>query len=223
MENSKELFVKAFIEAERLANSKIPKEDEIEWEFSDKFLRKMDKLIKKNNRIKLSTRRTVTKGLLAAIIAITVLVTSLMSVSATRKPIIEFVKKVFSQFNEITLSEDSPPTVDKIETEYTLTYLPEGFKLNTYQKDDYSVFAVWKNDLGEEIAFFQNAIDSNFAIDNEHTYRELEINGLKAYLMEDEYGSLLRWSDGYYSFAIKVPASIKNDIITLQKNISEKN
>lgn len=223
MENAKELFVKAFMEAEVLDNAEIPNEDEIEWAFSDKFLRKMDKLIKKNNRVSLSTRRTVTKGLIAAIITVIVVLTGLMSVAGIREPIIEFVKKVFPQFNEITLNEQATPTVHTIETEYTLTNLPEGYELDTYQKDDYSVFAVWKNDAGEEIVFIQNVLDSNFTIDNENDYREIEINGQKAYLMEDEYGSTVIWTDGYYWLIIKVPAYMKDDIMTLQKNISEKN
>ncbi len=223
MENAKELFVKAFMEAEVLDNAEIPNEDEIEWAFSDKFLRKMDKLIKKNNRVSLSTRRTVTKGLIAAIITVIVVLTGLMSVAAIREPIIEFVKKVFPQFNEITLNEQASPTVDTIEIEYTLTNLPEGYELDTYQKDDYSVFAVWKNEAGEEIVFIQNVLDSNFTIDNENDYREIEINRQKAYLMEDEYGSTVIWTDGYYWLIIKIPAYMKDDIMTLQKNISEKN
>lgn len=222
MDNAKELFVKAFMEAERLDNAEIPSEDEIQWEFSEKFVRSMDKLVKKNNRIKFSTRRTLTKSLIAAIIAIMVLFTGLMSVAATRKPIIEFVKRVLSQFNEITLSENSIPPVETIQTEYTLTNLPEGYEISEYKKSDINVFVVWLNESGEEIVFSQNILDSNVLIDNEHEYRELEINGLKAYLTEDKYGRTLRWSDGYYCFTIKVPNSIKNDITTLQENISEK-
>ncbi len=145
-----------------------------------------------------------------------------MSVSATRKPIIEFVKKVFSQFNEITLSENLDPPVETIQTEYTLTNLPEGYEISNYQKSVNSVFIIWTNESGEEIVFSQELLDSDFTIDNEYGYRELEINGLKAYLSEDEYGCALRWSDGYYCFTITVPTSIKSDIINLQENISEK-
>lgn len=94
MEDCKELFVKAFMEAERLDNQKMPNEEEIKWEFSEKFERSMNKLIKKNDRIQLSTRRNIKKGLLAAIIAIIVLFTGLMSVSATRTPFIEFIKNI---------------------------------------------------------------------------------------------------------------------------------
>lgn len=223
MEDCKELFVKAFMEAERLDNQKMPNEEEIKWEFSEKFERSMNKLIKKNDRIQLSTRRNIKKGLLAAIIAIIVLFTGLMSVSATRTPFIEFIKKIFPKYNEITISEESTPPVNTIETEYTLTALPQGYVLDTYQSDEYSVFAIWKNDRGEEISFSQRLLDSSFTIDNEHYYEEFEINGHKAYYVEDAYGAVLKWEDGYYWLTISVPASNINDIKTLQQKISEKN
>ena len=53
MENSKSMFIKAFLEAEALDNAKLKSEDEIEWEFSEKFENSMNKLIKKNNTIKI--------------------------------------------------------------------------------------------------------------------------------------------------------------------------
>lgn len=223
MENAKELFVKAFMEAERLDNADLPREDEIQWDFSEKFEKSMQKLIRKNNRIQLSTRRTVTKSLLAAIIAIMVLFTGLMSVAATRKPIIEFVKKVFSQFNEITLSNESAPPVDTIETEYTLTDLPDGFNLDTYQKDDYSVFSVWKNEAGEEIVLTQALLDSNFSIDTEHEYKEIIMNGYEAFLSKYEYNSTLTWTDGDYWFTLNVSNRLNDELTNLAKNISEKN
>ncbi len=223
MEHCKELFVKAFMEAERLDNQKMPNEEEIKWEFSEKFERSMNKLIKKNDRIRLSTRRNIRKGLLAAIIAIIVLFTGLMSVSATRTPFIEFIKKIFPKYNEITISEESTPPVNTIETEYTLTALPQGYVLDTYQSDEYSVFAIWRNDKGEEIVFSQNVLGSNISVDTEYNYEEVYVNGLKAYLNTYEYNSVLNWSDNQYWFILNVPSVLSDDIITMAENISEKN
>lgn len=223
MENSKDLFVKAFMEAERLDNINLPNEEEIDWNFSEKFERSMNKLIKKNDRIKLSTRRRIRKGLLAAIIAIIVLFTGLMSVSATRTPFIEFIKRIFPQFNEITISEESSPPVETIETEYTLSDLPQGYVLDTYQSDDYSVFAIWKNDSSEEIFFFQNILDTELNINNEYNYQELTINGQEAYLNEYEYNSSLVWTNGIYWFRLNVPNELSDDILTMAENIIEKN
>lgn len=223
MGNRKELFIKAFLEAERIDYSNLKREEEIEWDFSEKFEKSMNKLIKKNNHIQLSTRRNIRKGLLAAIVAIIVTFTGLISVSATQTPFIEFVKKIFPQFNEITLSEESTPPVNKIETEYTLTNLPDGFEMTEYQKDNLGVLMTWINNNGDEITFSQNIVDTNFTIDNEHNYKEQNIIGYKSYYIEDEAGALLRWTDGYYWFTLSVPKNLHNEIITLAENISEKN
>lgn len=223
MENSKSMFIRAFLEAEALDNAKLKSEDEIEWEFSEKFENSMNKLIKKNNIIKISTRRNIRKGLLAAIVAIIVLFTGLMSVTATRTPFIEFIKKVFPQYNEITLSEESTPPVDKIETEYTLTDLPDDFEMTEYQKDDLVVMSKWENQTGEEIVLFQEILDPNLSIDTEHNFQELNINGFEAYLMIAENNSVLSWTNGYYWFTLNVPNDLQKIIIDLAENISEKN
>lgn len=219
MDNVKKLFIQALIEAKDKELSKLKSEDEIEWEFSEKFENSMNKLIKKNNHIQLSTRRTVRRGLLAAIVAIIVLFTSLMSVTATRTPFIEFIKKVFPQYNEITLSEESTPPVDKIETEYTLTALPEGFEVKEYQKDDLGILTVWENSNGNRIILMQDLLDSNFSFDNEHEYEELYINGYEAYY----YSSQLTWTDGIYWFTLGITNGEKSEILELAKNIVEKN
>lgn len=219
MDNVKKLFIQALIEAKDKELSKLKSEDEIEWEFSEKFENSMNKLIKKNNHIQLSTRRTVRRGLLAAIIALLIVFTGLMSVSATRESIIEFVKKVFSNHNEITLSENSTPPVDKIETEYTLTALPEGFEVKEYQKDDLGILTVWENSNGNRIILMQDLLDSNFSFDNEHEYEELYINGYEAYY----YSSQLTWTDGIYWFTLGITNGEKSEILELAKNIVEKN
>ena len=223
MENSKSMFIRAFLEAEALDNAKLKSEDEIEWEFSEKFEISMNKLIKKNNTIKISTRRNIRKGLLAAIVAIIVLFTGLMSVTATRTPFIEFVKKVFSQYNEITLSENSMSPVERIETEYTLTDLPDDFEMTECQKDDLVVMSKWENQTGEEIVLFQEILDPNLSIDTEHNFQELNINGFEAYLMIAENNSVLSWTNGYYWFTLNVPNDLQKIIIDLAENISEKN
>lgn len=217
------MFIRAFLEAEALDNAKLKSEDEIEWEFSEKFENSMNKLIKKNNTIRISTRRNIRKGLLAAIVAIIVLFTGLMSVTATRTPFIEFVKKVFSQYNEITLSENSMSPVVRIETEYTLTDLPDDFEMTEYQKDDLVVMSKWENQTGEEIVLFQEILDPNLSIDTEHNFQELNINGFEAYLMIAENNSVLSWTNGYYWFTLNVPNDLQKIIIDLAENISEKN
>lgn len=225
MKNSKELFIKAFLEAERIDNSKLKSEDEIEWDFSEKFEKSMNKLIKKNNHIKLSTRRNIRKGLLVAIVAIIVTFTGLMSVSAARTPFVEFIKSLDKRnsMTEIHLDPDSTPPVDTIETEYTLSYVPDGYKLKTYQKDELRVFIIWENDKNEEIVFSQSILDSNYSVDNENNYQEIIVNGYEAYLNEYELSSTLLWRDDCYWFNLIIPNSLDKNVIEMSKTICEKN
>lgn len=224
MDNVKKLFVQALIEVENKEISKLKGEDEIEWEFSEKFENSMNKLIRKNNHIRLSTRRTVRRGLLAAIIALIAVFSGLMSVSATREPIVNFVKRVFSDHNEMTMSWNSVLPVDRIETEYTLYDLPEEYELTTYEKDEIGVFSRWKSSVdNSEIVFSQDILLVNMSIDNEHNYRETVVNGYTAYLNQYEFNTSLTWTDGTYLFTLNVPNSLNIDITDLAKNIIEKN
>lgn len=224
MDNVKKLFVQALIESENKEISKLKGEDEIEWEFSEKFENSMNKLIRKNNHIRLSTRRTVRRGLLAAIIALIAAFSGLISVSATREPIVNFVKRVFSDHNEMTMSWNSVLPVDRIETEYTLYDLPEEYELTTYEKDEIGVFSRWKSSVdNSEIVFSQDILLVNMSIDNEHNYRETVVNGYTAYLNQYEFNTSLTWTDGTYLFTLNVPNSLNIDITDLAKNIIEKN
>ncbi len=45
---NKELFIKAFLKAEAVDNSKVKSEEEIEWLFSEKFEKSMEKLLQDN-------------------------------------------------------------------------------------------------------------------------------------------------------------------------------
>ena len=223
MTANRELFIKAFIEADSAEIEKYLKKDDFHYEFSEAFERKMNRLISKDNRIRISTRRKISKALIAALIAIIVLLTGLMSVSASREKIVEFIERVFSTNTQITLSENSAPTPETIETAYTLGYVPEGFELKQYDADDFSVLAIWENKIGEEIVFTQDILNIDLSIDNEHSYRTIEINGYKAYLLYDKFETIMCFSDGEYWFKIIVPKELKDEIILISEKIIKEN
>ena len=64
--SNKELFVKAFLEAEKIEYAPFL-DNSVEWEVSKDFERKMNALINKNNHIKLSSRRRISRSLIAAV------------------------------------------------------------------------------------------------------------------------------------------------------------
>lgn len=220
---NKELFKQAFLEADAIEMEKYQNKDDFHHEFSKSFEKKMNKLIAKNNRISLYTRRKISKALIAAIIAIIVLFTGLMSVSASREKIIEFVENILSQYTQIELSEDSPETPDTIETAYTISDIPKGFTLKQYDLEETGVYAIWEDDKSAEIVFMQDILNGDFAIDNEFNYEKTTINDYPAYIYGDKTTYFISWSDGEYWFTIHVPTEHKDSLLTMAENISEKN
>lgn len=222
MQSNKELFIKAFMEAERIKYADYQNEDDFDVEFSEEFKQKMQKLISKDNRIKMPTRRRITRALLAAIIAVIIMFSGLMSVSATRAKIIEFVETVKSHYVNVELSDESQPVVETIETAYTLTNLPEGYKLTSYQQSDNSVFAIWNNDSGDELAFQQLLLNTDTSIDNEHSYEKIVMDDKVLYFSNSNSDSSIIWHDEFYIYQINSNALDKDELIELSKNIAKK-
>lgn len=218
----KELFVSAFMQAEQILNAPYLKNSDFNFEFSDKFESKMQSLISKERRIKFSTRRKISKSLLAAVIAAVIMLTGTMSVSASRRKLIDFVETLTPGFLSIDIAKDSQLDDETIKTEYTLKTVPNGFKIVQYDKNDYGVFCVWKNESGEKIVFSQDPISTSVSMDNEHIFERTLVNGNKAYFHGENENLFITWNDGSYWFSIAATSTDKETLLDYAKNIIEK-
>lgn len=219
---NKELFVNAFIEAEKIEYTDFLDKSFFTFEFSPKFEKKMSKLISKEHRIKFSTRSKISKSLIAAVVAIIVMFTGLMSVSATRRKAVDFIEKIFPNYISIALTDDSKPKYNYIETEYTISNVPKEYKLVQYLKNEFSVSVIWENPEGNQLLFEQDIISTDITIDNEHILNKTDINGNKAYIYGENNNLYIAWNDGVYWYCIGEDSSDEDKIINYAKNISKK-
>lgn len=218
----KELFVSAFMQAEQILNAPYLENSDFGFEFSDKFESKMQSLISKERRIKFSTRRKISKSLLAAVIAAVIMLTGTLSVSASRRKLIDFVETLTPGFLSIDIAKDSQPGNEIIKNEYTLKDVPDGFKIVQYDKNDYGVFCVWKNESGEKIVFSQDPISTSVSMDNEHIFERTLVNGNNAYFHGEDGNLFITWNDGTYWFSIAATSTDKETLLDYAKNIIEK-
>lgn len=218
----KELFVSAFMQAEQILNAPYLENFDFGFEFSDKFESKMQSLISKERRIKFSTRRKISKSLLAAVIAAMIMLTGTLSVSASRRKLIDFVETLTPGFLSIDIAKDSQPGNEIIKNEYTLKDVPDGFKIVQYDKNDYGVFCVWKNESGEKIVFSQDPISTSVSMDNEHIFERTLVNGNNAYFHGEDGNLFITWNDGTYWFSIAATSTDKETLLDYAKNIIEK-
>lgn len=216
-----ELF-NAFREVASKEFAHIPDEDDIEYEFSERFNKKMDKLFKKIERN--SNYPTVghSKRIITVLAAILIIFTGLMSVSAIREPVVNFIVEKYETFIELFFWGD---TSEQIEYEYGFSKIPKGFELINKTNSDGVVYSEYKNAETEEVIILDQSITDGswISIDNEHGETTIEIiKGNKTYIYTNNNGEKIQaiWIKGTYYFILTYYGEIeKNEFIDLISTI----
>lgn len=177
-----------------------------EHEFSDKFDRKMRKLIKRRSRSYFSL--ICTAGRRAACIAVIVLLllANPFTVNAVKQRILGFLKEDHSDHAELTVDiDDNTECMQTLETVYDISDIPEGFEI--YQVSDSPAwhYVMYKKDR-DYIMFSQMLVqDYHPYLDNEQSgFDELEDRG-NNYLIHYVIGTdqcTFIWNDGVYAFEV---------------------
>ncbi|MBP3446475.1 MAG: DUF4367 domain-containing protein [Clostridia bacterium] len=180
----------------------VPSEAEIEYEFSDRFYIKMNKLIRD---VEYNNKHLVSKGkrnVIAFVAAVIILLTGLMSVSAVRESLLEFFVNIQKTFAEFTFGGETTKQIDYV---YSFLELPEGFVLTNEEVDlDMSVYRRYYNtDTEESIVLMQNTTDGmHMSVDRENgAYEKILLEDTEIYLYENNLQNSIfaQWiQDGYY-------------------------
>lgn len=201
----------------------IPNEEDIEYEFSEKFNKKMTKLLRKAEHKDIHRSAKISKRIIAVAAAIVLILAGLMSVSAIREPVVNFVLDFFEDHIDFGFSGD---VSQEIEYEYGFSKIPEGFDL-VNKISDYDIkYTEFKNEkTGDELIFKQTITDQkSISVDNEHGISTTNfINGMEVYIYEHENGNYIHanWIKETYSFLLVYYGDIeKEEFIDLVKSIN---
>lgn len=138
--------------------------------FSDRFNKKMDKLVRRRSSSYYEFICTSGRRAACTAAAIVLIFSCSMSVRACREAVYRFVVNAFSDHDNVVVDKQediaSPATIEQV---YTIAALPEGFEETSHSETGSSVFTAYMN--GEKfILFSQYTADSyNKDIDNEHS------------------------------------------------------
>ena len=127
---------------------------DVNAEFSEKFERKMDKLIRRRNKPYFNL--ICTGGRRAACIAAVVIILSAssLSVEAVREAVHDFFMSIFEDHTAVSVNSDTEKDYQAtIEEEYAISNLPDGFELSDYNRDSGTIFAAYFN--GDKYIFFE--------------------------------------------------------------------
>ena len=223
MSVSKEEFFDILREYASKEFEHIPKsDDEIDYEFSEEFEKKMEKLIDSigNNKKprKLNHRKTIAILIAAIIVAFA----GAMSVGAIRKPIVEFIYKVYDGFTDLLFEGD---TTDNITYKYSISEIPEGFVETERLVNDNTNYVRYENiKENKRITLTQSPTeDISISWDNENGHIEnFTVNGIEIsiYISDRNDCRIAFWSmdSNYIELAYHGTTTI-NEVLNLVKYV----
>lgn len=163
-----------------------------------------------------SYRIPLRKRLVLALIAVALCLVG-CTAYVNRMEVANFIQEVFSDHAKVSPKDDSsnnnaPST---IETEYTLTFLPEGYEYCEEESivNFMNINRVWKN-ADKYIFFYQNTLQSANYFDIERNECEVIVleNISLYYRMENGY-KVFMWTDGSYVYKIEFMESFSDEIV----------
>ena len=217
MSMSKTEFKNAFREVVSSEFAHIPTdENSIDFTFSARFNKRMEKLIRSQKKPYWNIINTTTKRVAVIIVAIFTVFTATFSVKALREPIINFIKQVYETFTHYSFGGDK---TEKIEREYTIK-VPNGFNKTNRIENDAIILTEYTNSSDDIIEFNQMTTEysTGYFVDNENGDIKTEmINEIEVEFKERYDTKSAIWAKDGYVFAIDCYGSV--DWNTIKKII----
>lgn len=141
-------------------------ENIISYTFSDRFVKKMEKLIRLQKKAYYNIINTNLKRIAIVCLVAVLLLVSTGKASAICEPIVKFFVEIYKNSINFSFQGD---TTNKITKEYEISFLPEGFQQTDHTSDDIQSARTYENDRGNMLIFSQRITENTeHDVDNEH-------------------------------------------------------
>lgn len=207
--------------AENIMIDSLPKEEALSHNFSKRFQKKMNKLIREERRspfIKTFVNYS-RKVAIIFLIFISIAFATTMSVEAYRVRFFEVVIEVWEEFTSIIFKDKQNIDDGKL-IPVNPTYIPDNFKIIEHEINSYEQFIYWQNDNGIEIMFEQAKITANSIITDTEgiDIEELLIGEQKIIYFTNKNVNQIYWNDSNYIYTI-ISEYDKNELLKMVESI----
>lgn len=211
-----EKYDKLMLEALRLYKEQqlksIPLEDEIDYEFSESFQKKIEKLIRKQKKAFWRFFQSAGRKAAAIILALIIGLSATLSIDAIREPIFEFFYRVFLTHTDIEYSQNSNKTITEY---YTLSKVPDDYirTADTFF-NELSTYISWANNTGKQIKLRQSSKNTSTNFDSEDgRVRETSINGINTLYCNNGSLIICTWTEYGYCFTLIYPSELEENFM----------
>lgn len=190
-----------------------------EFEFSQEHQKKMNALFRGEQKKykKVQMKKSMRKISAVAAVFIVILSIFVMSVSAWRVKILNFVLNISQTDSDIDFDGDGNDSYDS--DGINLGYIPKDFVL-TKKDTDNGLYLKFEKDT-YYFSFKMNTVTANMGIDTENADMEkISINGHEGIYSENDNHNILVWYDEEFAYSI-VGNSEKSDIVKIAENIKK--
>lgn len=202
----------AFREAARREFAMVPAEEELDYVFSDRFERRMRRMIRAQAHGYWNLINTTAKRVAIAAAIILMLLSTAMAIKPIRERVIKFFIEVYEDYFEIRFGEEEKDDIDptpKPMVRYTLTELPEGYEEVSFIESEQLLWTEWRNPDGEIITLQQESGTQEITIDNlTHGTEMIEIDSLILFYKDHEEADSYTWEENGYTFFLTTYSSI---------------
>lgn len=222
-DNNDELIIENIKTLENKIINSLPKEEELSHNFSRKFQKKMNKLIKKEKRSPF-IESFISYGKRAGVvlfIVISVAFATTMSVEAYRVRFFEVITRVWEEFTSITFKSEKE-IIDRKLIAINPDYIPEGFSILEEDVNDYVNTVIYENESNEEIIYEQSLISNGEIIfDTEDVEVEtMNIENQTINFFTNKGVSQIYWNDDLYIYTLNSAIDIE-ETLKMAKSILE--
>lgn len=202
----------------------LPKEDEIDYEFSQSFEKRMNKLIKRERRKERFQFRNLLqyKKALAFSLVFFMALTLTFTVQSFKERFFSIFTTTHKEYTTIEyISDEDVPSIEEIPLRYPV-YVPEGFELVEEETHPLFVYRIYRDSNGSEIMYhFQSIATGTLMLDTEDT----ELKNMKILDREVQYFTnkgmtTVLWDDTISTYQISSSLEL-DELIKMVESIIE--
>lgn len=194
-------------------------ESSINYTFSERFTKKMEKLIRSQKRAYYKLINTVSKRAAIICLLVITLFMGACSIKVIREPIVNLFTEVYESFTKIFFFGKTTEVVAK---EFKIMYLPEGFKQTEFLSNDIRITQTFESSNGDVLKFSQTITEgTEYNLDTEHGNTEkMSISGKDIYITSAYEITQAVWLEDGYLLKITYYGTISvEEIVNLIKSV----
>lgn len=197
---------------------RIPPENEIDHEFSERFRKKMKTLIRAEKHGTASSIAKKAKKIAAVIVAVILALVISTTADAWLEKLFDLVYRIHDSIVKVDYEDENRHTNEAGEETKPLSFMipavPEGFEMQYRYIVDGHVDVYWENEsTGEHINFTQGGSASSKHNKDGLTIEEFDLNGAHVLCLRDPKTIECYWSQDGYHFDLSYPARLGDEFM----------